>query len=91
MKIFLLSILILSALTNLFLEGRSPGFVRSRYCINHSRNLGGGARRIIELCFKVRGAMPPPALPVADPMGSTTTYVVHTNLHYSNCDQARSR
>ena len=76
MKIFLLSILILSALTNLCSGGRSPGFFRSRYCISHSRNLGGGARRIIELCFKFRGGNAPPALPVADPMQYVLTELV---------------
>ena len=42
LKFFLLSILILSALTNLCSRGRYPGLVRSRYCICYSRNLGGG-------------------------------------------------
>ena len=73
MKIFLLLILILSALTNLCSRGRSPSFVRSRYCICYSRNLGGGGRYIIELYFKFRGQCPP-ALPVADPMVACILY-----------------
>ena len=64
MKILLLSILILSALTNLCSGGRSPGFVWSRYCISHSRNLGG-ARPIIELCFKFRGEGNAPPRPIS--------------------------
>ena len=53
---------------------RSPGFPWSSYCICFSKKLGGGARRMIELFFKIRGTMSP-ALPVADPMLYSTLMI----------------
>ena len=66
-KIFF--ILILSALKDLCWGATFTRFPLEPllYCICFSKNLGG-ARRMIELFFKIRGGNVPPALPVADPM-----------------------